>query len=194
MKASASQAEQRLWGKHTSPNVAMAIWLAMNSADSQRVEESKSCRAFALLLIFARPELMFSADIFHPDWMTQWIQVIAVQPLLCSVTVAQTDVAMTFKVSVRHVSLRAIVQQPSGVLLKPSGWRAKLPVSLFAFKIHWNLIQPGLQHPVLISYFCAFFFVFYCDSKAINPAGPQRPQLGCKIIKLTKNIYISRQR
>lgn len=101
-------------------NVAMAIRLAMNSAYSQRVQR-KCFPAFALLLIFSRPEFIFSADIFHPDWVMQWIQVIIVQPLLCSVSVAHIYVAVTFKVSVRHVSLHASVQQQSGVALKPSG-------------------------------------------------------------------------
>lgn len=99
-------------------NVAMAIRLAMNSAYSQRVQR-KCFPAFALLLIFSRPE--FIIDIFHPDWVMQWIQVIIVQPLLCSVSVAHIDVAVTFKVSVRHASLHASVQQQSGVALKPSG-------------------------------------------------------------------------
>lgn len=63
------------------------------------VSQRKGRRAFALLLIFARPGLIFSADIFHPDWVMRRIQVVAVQPLLCSVTEAHIDVSTTFKVS-----------------------------------------------------------------------------------------------
>lgn len=68
---------------------------------------------FLLLLIFARPEfIFFSADIFHPRLDD------AVDTSYCSPAApvqrdcgTQCGVAVTFKVSVRHVSLHVSVQQ-----------------------------------------------------------------------------------
>lgn len=60
------------------------------------------------------------------------MQVIAVEPPLCSATVARADAATTFKVSVRRVSLHASVELQSAVLLEPPRRREKLPASLCA--------------------------------------------------------------